>query len=146
MKKLLILLTLLLVAGCAQNLSFNSMENHKRTPNLSYEAYYYMDGQMDASRAVFLRYPGAPIEIESESSQITSTTSTFVQAEAFMNEVRGLRKVEIRYVTYKNKPLGYLFSYNDDIPAPTERKVFVELYEGGGKIHFKAWEKLDQDS
>jgi hypothetical protein len=147
MKKFLLFLLIVLLAGCAQNIRYHSMETQKRTPNISYEAYYYIEGTLDRSRAVFLRHPEAPIEVSASSPQITATTSTYGDAIAYMNEARGLRKVITTYLTYKDKPLGYLITYSDDYHAAAGgTKIIIEIYEFGGKIHFKAAEKLEQST
>jgi hypothetical protein len=147
MKKYLLVLLIFVLAGCAQNIRFQNIETQKRAPNISYEAFFYMEGSGDKSRAVFLRHPEAQIEVVAVSPSITATTSAYSDAIAFMNEVRGLRKVETRYVTYKDKPLGYLITYDDENQAtrgPTE--IIIEIYEFRGKIHFKAMEKLEQST
>jgi hypothetical protein len=146
MKKYLLVLMIFILAGCMQNIRFHDTDTQKRTPNISYEALYYVEGSGDKSRAVFLRHPEAPIDVVASSPQITATTSTYGDAIAYMNETRGLRKVITRFVTYKDKPLGYLISFDDDHSATetTNHEIVIEIYEFKGAVHFKAAEKLDQ--
>jgi|GEM_PF-5741194 len=147
MKKYLLFLLVIFLAGCTQNMSFHDMETHKRAPNINYEAYFYVEGSLDRSRAVFLKHPEAQIDIVASSPQITATTATYSNALAYMHEAKGLRKVVTRYVTYMEKPLGILITY-DSSSLPTDKGIYeivVELYEFKGKIYFKAYEKIGQD-
>jgi|WetSurMetagenome_2_1015567.scaffolds.fasta_scaffold00176_34 hypothetical protein len=144
MKRYLLFLLIFILAGCMQNLRFESMDKHKITPGISYEAYYYVEGTSDRSRAVFLKYPDAQIEVAAPSPQITATTSSYNAAIAYMDEAKDLRTISITLVTYKGKPLGYLFTYNDD-PVQSNLKIDVDFYESGGKVYFTARERSDHE-
>jgi hypothetical protein len=142
-----LLFFILLMAGCAQNIRYHDMDARPKTPSISYEAYFYMEGLGEKSRAVFLKFPDAQVDVVASAQAITSTTSTLSEAYSFMNEVRGLRKVTALYLTYKDKPLGYLIKYTDDHDATRGRDaIIIDLYESGGKIRFNAREKLDQSN
>ncbi len=133
-----------LLAGCAQNIRYQEIGAAVRMPQISFEAYYYAEGTNDRSRAVFLKQPDVSIEVTVSSPAINATTATYAEALQFMNETRGLRVVDTYAVTYKDKPLGYLITYNPNRMRITEiTQIVVELYEDKGKIYFNAKEKLD---
>jgi hypothetical protein len=76
--------------------------------------------------------------VEPASSEILSTTATYVEAMAFMIEKRLMRSITTQTVTYKDTPLGYLLTY--DNAGVNGEKVITNLYERGGKIYFSAQE------
>jgi len=146
-RRLVLFIVVLVLAGCSQNIRYQDLNENTRPSHISYEAYYYVGGSGDRSRAVLLKNPDAGVEVETASPQITSTTSTFADAMSYMKAARGLRRVNVRALTYKDRPLGYLLTYDTDRdPTEIPDNIIVELYEFGGKIHFNAKEKLEQDN
>ena len=57
---------------------------------------------------------------------------------AFMIEKQLMRSITTQTVTYEDKPLGYLLTY--DQAGVNGEKVITNLYERGGKINFNAQE------
>jgi hypothetical protein len=109
---------------------------------ISYEAYFYGEGSGDKSRAVFLKEPDVNIAIVATSPAINATTATYAEALSYMNEAKDLRVVDTQVVTYKDKPLGYLITYNADRRRTSVvTKIVIELYELKGKIYFNAREQ-----
>jgi hypothetical protein len=144
LRRYVFLFLIFLLAGCAQNIRYNDLSAKDKIPSISYEAYFFMEGSGDKSRAVFLKQPDVKVEVAASSLLITATSATYIEAMSFMNEVRGLRIVDTQVVTYKGGPLGYLITYNADRRRITEvTRIEVELYEMNGRIHFNAREKLD---
>jgi hypothetical protein len=144
LRRYVLLLLIFLLAGCAQNIRYHDFSARDKMPRMSYEAYFYIEGSGDKSRAVFLKQPDVNIEIVTSSPQITASTATYAEAISYMDEARGLRMVDTQVVTYKDRPLGYLITYNADRRRTTEiTQIVVELYELNGRIYFNAREKLD---
>ena len=142
-KKLALFLLPFIVAGCAQNLRFHDLGSTENVPAISYEAYFYVAGISERSRAVFLRHPDAEIAVEPASQEIISTTAAYSEAMEFMKAKRGTRSITTEVVTFMGKPLGYLLSYNG---AGINREyVIVNVYEAGGKVYFSAREDTRAD-
>jgi hypothetical protein len=144
-KKLLLVFVLIILAGCTQSINRTELSSGIKIPPISYEAYFYVEGSRDKSRAVLLKHPDAKIEVAAESAQITPTTATFAQAMAYMNEVRGLRRVNIEVINFKGKPIGYLLAYqevNQNVLSGSE--IHIDLYEMNGKLYFKPRLELDR--
>ncbi len=137
-RKLVLLLLPFFIFGCAQDLRFHNLDKTEQVPAISYEAYFFVAGISERSRAVFLKKPDVEIAIEPASPEIISTTATYVEAMAFMIEKRLMRSITTQTVTYEDKPLGYLLTY--DQAGVNGEKVITNLYERGGKIYFSAQE------
>ena len=137
-RRLVLLLLSFLIFGCAQDLRFHNLAKKEKVPSISYEAYFFVAGIAEKSRAVFLKMPDVDISIEPASPEIVSTTATYAEAMTFMIEKRLMRSITTQTVTYKDKPLGYLLTY--DNAGVNGEKVITNLYERGGKIYFSAQE------
>jgi len=137
-KKLVLLLLPFLIFGCAQDLRFHDLGKKEKVPAISYEAYFFVAGISERSRAVFLKMPDVEIAVEPASPEIVSTTATYSEAMTFMIEKRLMRSITTQTVTYKDKPLGYLLTY--DQAGVNGENVITNLYERGGKIYFSARE------
>jgi len=142
-EKLVLLLLPLFIAGCVQDLRFHDLGKTEKVPAISYEAYFFVAGVSERSRAVFLKIPDLEIAIEPASPEIVSTTATYVEAMAFMKEKRLIRSITTQRVTYEDKPLGYLLTY--DQAGVNGENVITNLYERGGKIYFSAREDTRSD-
>jgi hypothetical protein len=140
----LLLFFILLMAGCTQNIQRVEPSAGFRVPSITYQAYFFGEGQGNKSRAVFLKLPDVQVEIVFAPQQITETTATYGDALTYMYEEKGLRRVDTEIVNYKGKLLGYLLTY-DHAPtkATTVIEIQVEFYERNGKIHFIARERPD---
>jgi hypothetical protein len=141
--ELVLLLLPLVIFGCAQDLRFHDLDKKEKVPAISYEAYFFVTGISERSRAVFLKKPDVEIPIEPASPEIVSTTATYSEAMTFMIEKRLMRSITTQTVTYKDKPLGYLLSY--DQPGVNGETVITNLYERDGKIYFSAREDTRTD-
>jgi hypothetical protein len=142
----LLLFFILLMAGCTQNIQRIEPSAGFRVPSITYQTYFFVQGQGNKARAVFLKHPDVQVDIVFAPQQITETTATYGDALTFMYEEKGLRRVNTEIVNYKGKLLGYLLIY-DDTPVKTNTiiEIQVELYEKNGKIHFIARERPDRD-
>jgi hypothetical protein len=132
-----------LLAGCAQNIRSHELDSAETMPSISYEAYLFVAGISERSRAVFLRHPDAEMMIEPASHEIFSTTATYAEAMTFMRMKRGMRLINTEVITYKGKPLGYLLTY--DRPGINAEFIDTNLTERGGKIYFSARENTKAD-
>jgi hypothetical protein len=141
----LLLFMVLFAAGCTQNIQRIEPSAGYRVPSITYQAFFYGEGEGNKSRAVFLKHPDAQTDVVFAPQQITETTATYGDALTYMYEVKGLRRVNTEIVNYKDKLLGYLLIYDDTpIKATTIIEIQVELYERSGKIHFIARERPDK--
>jgi len=57
---------------------------------------------------------------------------------SFMREKRGARTITTQVVSYKEKPIGYLLTY--DQPGINMERVDISLTERNGIIYFRAQE------
>ena len=137
-KKLGILLFPFLIAGCVQTIGTRNLDKKESIPSISYQAYFFMAGISERSRAVFLKKPDAGVEVEPYSHEIISTTASYGEAMSFMREKRGARTITTQVVSYKEKPIGYLLSY--DQPGVDMEQVDINLTERNGIIYFRARE------
>jgi hypothetical protein len=137
----LLLFFILFMAGCTQNIQRLEPAAGFRVPSITYQAYFYEEGQGNKSRAVFLKHPDVRVDIVFAPQLITETTATYGDALTYMYQEKGLRRVNTEIVNYKGKLLGYLLLYD---AAPTQATTVVEItiqfYEMNGKIHFIARE------
>ncbi len=145
MKNLRNLMVVLLVisAGCAQTVQMQGVERADSIPKTTtYTAYFYAYGDADVFRAVLLKFPGGNEEIVPYSVQIYEAPSTFEDAMAFMQKGKGYRKVDVREVTYRGKAIGYLLTYPMYTGIFSRASVEVQVYERGGKIYFGVLESF----
>jgi hypothetical protein len=142
-KKLVLLLFPFLIAGCVQTIGTRDLDKKESIPSISYEAYFFIAGMSERSRAVFLKKPDAGVEVEPYSSEIMGSTASYAEAMSFMREKRGARTITTQVVSYKEKPIGYLLSY--DQPGIDMERVYINLTERNGVIYFSAREITQAD-
>jgi hypothetical protein len=136
--RLILLVLPFLIFGCSQNIRLHDLDTKEKVPAISYEAYFFVTGLSERSRAVFLKKPDIEIAVEPASPEIVSTTATYPEAMTFMLDRRYMRSITTQTVIYKDKPLGYLLTYNQ--PGLDGEVVVTNLYERDGKIYFNARE------
>ena len=137
-RKLGVLLFPFLIAGCVQTIGTSNLDKKESIPSISYEAYFFIAGVSERSRAVFLKKPDAGVEVEPYSYEIMSSTASYSEAMSFMREKRGARTITTQVVSYKEKPIGYLLTY--DQPGINMERVDISLTERNGIIYFRAQE------
>lgn len=142
-KKLVLLLLPFLIAGCVQTIRTSDLGKKEGVPAISYEAYFFAAGISERSRAVFLKHPDANVEVVPSTNEITTTTASYAEAMSFMKEKRGVRTISTQKVTYNDRPLGYLLSY--DQPGIDMERVNIDLTERNGIIYFSAREMTKTD-
>lgn len=139
MKKLFILLlSCMILAGCAQSLSKYHIENIDSIPNITYEMYTYAGGEGRKLRAVFLKDPTTDVEVVPYSIQITKSTGSLDDALAFMTTWPKYKKVYIDAITYKGTLAGYIITHS----YHPFKRYYIEphIFERNGKIFFSVWE------
>lgn len=137
-KKLGLLLFPFLIAGCVQTIGTRDLDRKESIPSISYEAYFFVAGMSERSRAVFLKKPDVEVEVKPYSDEITGSSASYAEAMFFMREKRGARTITTQVVSYKEKPIGYLLSY--DQPGIDMERVNINLTERNGVIYFSARE------
>jgi hypothetical protein len=137
-KRLTLVLMLLILTGCTQNLKKTELSANEKIPSISYEAYFYVEGSGNKARAVLLILPDAKVNVEAESHQVTATTATYGEALSYMNQVKDMRRVNTEALQYKDRPLGYLLTYSADITPTTliGTQIIIQLYERNNTIFF----------
>lgn len=136
--KLVLLLLPFIISGCIQAIGTRDIDKKETIPSISFEAYFFVSGISERSRAVFLKKPDAGILVESYSPDITSSTASYAEAMSFMREKKGARSISTQVVLYKEIPIGYLLSY--DRPGVNMERVDINLMERNGIIYFNARE------
>jgi hypothetical protein len=142
-KLFLFLILPFLFAGCVQNVRTAELNPKERIPSNTYEAYFFVAGSGDKSRAVFLIEPDSGVEVLPYSSDITSTTSSYPEAMNYMKEKRGMRPISTQKVFYKDKFIGYLLTYEKE--RVDREEMTVNVFEKGGKVYFSAREIFRAD-
>ena len=143
LKKLVLLLVTISVAGCVQTISTRNLDKKEGIPQVSYSAYFFSAGISERSRAVLLINADSGVEARADSTDITSTTASYAEALAFMREKKSARTVSTHLVSYKDKPVGYLLTY--DQPGNNAETVNVTISEKNGVIYFNAREVTPTD-
>jgi len=131
-----------LAGGCTQAIQMQPLERLDSMPKQTYVTYLFSIGENERYRAAFLKSPDSDREIVVP-NQIVTATGTFEEALTFMRRGVGYRDVDIHFVTYYGKPLGYLLT--QPVSVIGKPKVRTNIYERGGKIYFIADEILDVD-
>ena len=142
-KKIAAIMIVLLLAGCAQTLSFRTLDKKEGIPSISYEAYFFTAGISERSRAVFLKIPDSEVIVQPYSSEIVASTATYKEALSFMYEKRGARTISTQVVSYKDGPVGYLLRY--DQAGVNMETININLTEKNGVIFFNAREETRAD-
>jgi uncharacterized lipoprotein YajG len=137
-KKLILLLFLFLIAGCAQTLSTRNLYNTESIPSTSFQAYFFAAGSSNRARAVFLKKPDTVVMVESDSPEIANTTASYAEAMSFMRATKGDRTIFTQVVSYKDTPIGYLLSY--DQGGYNSEPINISLTERNGIVYFNAHE------
>jgi len=137
--KLIFLVIVVGLAGCAQVISTNSAGDINAMQKIEYTAYFYSSGVGEGLRAAFLKSPDSDIEIIPYSVQITTGKATLEEALKFMEKGRYYRNIDYRGITYKGKPIGYLFTYR--YSSFSRDSIEINLFERGGKVYFSVLEK-----
>ncbi len=147
MKNLRNLVAILLVASaaCAQTVQMRGVASVDTIPKTTYAAYFYVYGEADLFRVVFLKSAESDVEVVPYSVQIYEGRSTFDDAMAFMQKGRGYKNVEVREVTFKGKTIGYLLTYPPYTGIFSRASVEANVYELGGKIYFAILESFPRD-
>lgn len=127
------------LAGCVQAIDTYGVRDFNAIPKVEYTAYRYSSGAGERLRAVFLKSPDSDIQIIPYSIQITTGRATPEEARAFMERGSHFRNIVYQGVTYKGKPVGYLFTYGHH--SFSRDSIEINLFERGGKVYFSVWEK-----
>ncbi len=137
-RRTLFAMLFLVMSGCAQDLRSHELDKTEKIPAISYEAYLFVAGISERSRAVFLRRPDAEITVEPASPEILTTTASYGEAMTFMKMKLGSRSTSTEVITYKGNPIGYLITYTR--PGENGEVVETNFTERGGKVFFSARE------
>lgn len=127
------------LAGCVQAINTYGVGDFNAIPKVEYTAYQYSSGAGEGLRAVFLKSPDSDVDIIPYSIQITTGKATPEEARKFMEKGSHFRNIEYQGVTYKGKPIGYLFTYG--YHSFSRDSIEINLFERGGKVYFSVWEK-----
>lgn len=127
------------LAGCVQAIDTYGVRDFNAIPKVEYTAYRYSSGTGERLRAVFLKSADSDIEIIPYSIQITTGKATPEEARAFMERGSHFRNIVYQGVTYKGKPIGYLFTYG--YHSFSRDLIEIHLFERDGKVYFSVWEK-----
>ena len=137
--KLIFLVIVVVLAGCTQSINTYSVGDINAVPKIEYTAYFYSSGIGERLRAVFLKSPDSGVEIIPYSIQITTGKATPEEALEFMGKGKYYRNIDYHGITYKGRPIGYLFT--NRYSSFSRDSIEVNLYEHGGKVYFSVLEK-----
>ncbi len=141
----LVVMLLMTSAACAQTVQMRGVERVDTIPKTTYVAYFYVYGEADLFRVVFLKSAESDVDVVPYSVQINEGRATFEDAMAFMQRGRGYRNVEVREVAYRGKTIGYLLTYPPYTGIFSRASVEAQVYERGGKIYFGVLESFPRD-
>ena len=127
------------LAGCVQAINTYGIGDFNAIPKVEYTAYQYSSGVGERLRAVFLKSPDSDVDVIPYSIQMTIGKATPEEARKFMERGGHFRNIEYQGVTYKGKPIGYLFTYR--YHSFSRDSIEINLFERGGKVYFSVWEK-----
>ena len=127
------------LAGCVQVINTYGVGDFNAIPKAEYTAYQYSSGAGDRLRAVFLKSPDGDIDIIPYSIQITTGKATPDEARTFMERGSHFRNIQYQGITYRGKPIGYLFTYG--YHSFSRDSIEISLFERDGKVYFSVWEK-----
>jgi hypothetical protein len=137
--KLIFLVIVTVLTGCTQAINTYSVGDINAIPKIDYTAYFYSSGAGEELRAAFLKSPDSDIDIIPYSIQITTGKATPEEALKFMEKGRHYRNIDHHGITFKDKPIGYLFTYR--YSSFSRDSIEINLYERGGKVYFSVLEK-----
>ncbi|TAN40041.1 MAG: hypothetical protein EPN25_09040 [Nitrospirae bacterium] len=141
--RLILLVMVAALAGCIQSIALNDAGDLAAIPAIDYTAYWYSSGEGESLRAVFLKIPESGVEVIPYSVQITTGRTTPGEARSFMARGSHNRNVNSQSVSYKGKPIGYLFT--NAYHSFSRDTVEVSLFERDGKVYLSVWEKKHDD-
>src|SRR4030065_1015703 len=109
--KLIFLVIVIVLAGCTQSINTYSVGDITAMPKIEYTAYFYSSGIGEGLRAAFLKSPDSDIDVIPYSIQITTGKATPEEVLRFMEKGKHYRNIDYQGITYKDKLIGYLFTY-----------------------------------
>lgn len=139
LSKPVFLIIFAVLTACIQTIQTYSVGDINAIPKIEYSAYQYSSGAGEGLRAVFLKSPDTDIDVIPYSIQITTGKATPEEARKFMEKGGHFRNIDYRGISYKGKPIGYLFTYGYN--SFSRDSLDIDIYERGGKVYFSVWEK-----
>lgn len=117
--------------GCSLTpLQTYTLANYHSVAAMKYTLYLYSSGQL---KAVFLKSPEANVEVLAYSPEIIQASGTPEDVMAFMR--RGIyRNIDVKSVEFKDKVIGYLFTYREIGVTAGPSYLVVDLFERNDKI------------
>jgi hypothetical protein len=141
-----ILLLLFLLAGCAPAVTLHSLERTESVPKGMYVGYALSTGELEHLRVVFLKAPGAKVDVEAASDFIRIIPMSYEQAVEFVRRTEPPQTLDIQTVRHRGDLIGYLLTYMPSIVVRrTDEWLEVDFYERDGKVHFVVNKRFKAD-
>jgi hypothetical protein len=132
---------IIVLPGCAPSTIKTISFDIEKIPEAKYETYLYEGGAGRRWRAVFLKDPQSPYQIEAGSLLVTPAVGTYAEAVEFMNLTFRKAGIRTERVFMHDKPVGYLMVAMPDI-GDQQYWFEVLLYEERGKVIFDIREPM----
>lgn len=132
----------LFTSGCTHSVQLNALTRDDTIAKAEYSLYLYSSGTGETLRTVFAKAPGTSVEVVPYSKQIETTRGSFQNALSFMEEKKGLRKILIQKIIYRETLAGYLLTYDVYSPFRQAESITVDIFERGGALYFAVTEQV----
>lgn len=138
---LLALLCMPFLPGCVPSAVRTVSFDAQKIPEAKYETFLYEGGQGRRWRAVLLKDPQSPYQVEPGSVLVTPAVGSYADAMEFMNLTFRKSGIRTEQVLMNGKPVGYLMTAIPDI-GDQQYWIEVLLYEKQGKVIFDIREPM----